>query len=142
MLLTQATWIFEEYLLFPVHATSEANYSQDPLEFSFAPVNPALIDELLGLPANIDQRTDVGSATDPAKAIPTSTPDLYSHTPPTQPPLPSPTEFLTTPLPSVLPLPTLIPTLPGAIPTAETIISTQPVELIPTLISPIQTILP
>ncbi len=139
MLLTQATWIFEEYLLFPVHANSEANYSQDPLELSFAPVNPVLIDELLGLPANIDQRTDVGSATDPAKAIPTSTPDLYSPTPPTEP---SPTEFLATPLPSALPLPTLIPTLPGAIPTAETIISTQPAELIPTLISPIQTVLP
>lgn len=142
MLLTQATWIFGEYMFFPVHADSQANYNQDPLDLNFAPVNPVLIDELLGFPAQLDQKTNLGSAADPTEAITTSNPVLFSPTPPTEPPLPSPTELLATPLPSKLPLPTLIPILPEVISTAESIISTSPVEPIPTIISPLQTALP
>jgi len=142
MFITQAAWIFEEYLLFPVHANSRANYSRDPLDLSFAPVNPELINEFLGIPAQIEQDTNNGPATDLTQPISTPTPDLFSPTPPTEPPLPSPTELLATPLPSTLPLPTLIPTLPEVIPTAESIISTSPVEPIPTIISPLQTALP
>jgi len=137
--LTGPTEMLERYLLIPVQAGNRVDYGRDPFELSFMPIDEDILEGGMGL-GEIQPEGFSGTAT--SFAAPSSTPESVLPSPTLQVTQAAPTEIPATAILPTLPLPTE--PLPISLPTLPLpeIIPTEPLEIVPTLISPVLTLLP
>jgi len=136
--------VLPEFAPVVVHASSYANYSRDPLDLSFPPVDPEIMDETKkdqsSIPDDQEQQNNgAGPTASPGQS--TATQQQGTPTPTAGPnqPTPTPTSGLAT-LPSVLPTITLgLPTLPSVLPTNTLGLPTNPIAVPTSIPTQIQT---